>query len=674
MSGPSPTAEPGAAAPGPAAQPFQVDLHGVVDLLARHLYSGPRVYLRELLQNAIDAITARRQADPAAPARVRVRCLPDGVLEVRDTGVGLTYAQAEELLARIGASAKRDETLGLARREFLGQFGIGLLSAFMVADEVELVSLSALGGPAVRWRGFADGTYTLETVDDADPFAVEPGHEVPGAAVGPGSRVRLRARPDAEHWVTRETVLALAEDVAGLLPVDIAVEVPVGDDRAWRRVTAPDLPWRLPAGRAGGRSDGADGIDATDRDDTDDTDDTAPERERQQALARYCERTLGFTPLAAIDLDLPLAGLTGVAFVLPSAVSPTSRGAHRVYVKRMLVGPRIDGLLPDWAFFVRCVVNADGLRPTASREQLYEDEVLLGVRESLGRTVRDWLNRTLAEPSPMRAAFLEAHHLAVRALAVTDDTMLEAAAQVLPFETSDGISTIADVAADAPEVLWTAGVDEFRRVAPVARAQGLTVVNGGYVYDDDILARIAQRFPQWRVRRLTSDDVRQVLEPVDPAAELAWLDALTHFTSLLTDEATEVTVRRFEPNVLPAVLLHDRDSDHQRDLMRAAEVSDTWGAALTAFSRPSAARQLVLNAANPMVQRLLSADDGRVRDAGLRSLYLSARMVAGEPLRARDASRLTDALTDLLDAGLPPDTRPTPGAEDAADPTAGDHA
>ncbi|ETJ02370.1 MAG: HSP90 family heat shock protein, partial [Actinomyces urogenitalis DORA_12] len=40
---------------------FQVDLGGMVDLLSRHLYSGPQVYLRELLQNAVDAMTARGQ-------------------------------------------------------------------------------------------------------------------------------------------------------------------------------------------------------------------------------------------------------------------------------------------------------------------------------------------------------------------------------------------------------------------------------------------------------------------------------------------------------------------------------------------------------------------------------------------------------------------------------------
>jgi molecular chaperone HtpG len=123
---------------GDAAQSFQVDLRGVVDLLSRHLYSGPRVYVRELLQNATDAVTARRALDVDAPARVRFRGTDGGGLEVTDTGVGLTPDEARELLATVGRSSKRDLELGGGRTEFLGQFGIGLLSAFTVSDRIEL--------------------------------------------------------------------------------------------------------------------------------------------------------------------------------------------------------------------------------------------------------------------------------------------------------------------------------------------------------------------------------------------------------------------------------------------------------------------------------------------------------------------------------------------------------
>ena len=110
-------------------QNFQVDLGGMVELLSRNLYSGPRVFVRELLQNGFDAITARRELEPeGSPARIRFITDNNGeFLSITDTGIGLTQVEAETLLSTIGGSSKRDE-FGLARSEFLGQFGIGLLS------------------------------------------------------------------------------------------------------------------------------------------------------------------------------------------------------------------------------------------------------------------------------------------------------------------------------------------------------------------------------------------------------------------------------------------------------------------------------------------------------------------------------------------------------------------
>ncbi|MBF1736119.1 MAG: HSP90 family protein, partial [Trueperella pyogenes] len=110
---------------------FQVDLRGMVDLLSRNLYSGPRVYIRELLQNGLDAIEARSALDPDCPRRVTIT-IEGRTLKCRDSGIGLTEEEAAGLLSTIGASSKRDE-LGMARSDFLGQFGIGMLSCFMIS-------------------------------------------------------------------------------------------------------------------------------------------------------------------------------------------------------------------------------------------------------------------------------------------------------------------------------------------------------------------------------------------------------------------------------------------------------------------------------------------------------------------------------------------------------------
>lgn len=589
-------------------QAFQVDLRGVVDLFARHLYSGPRVYVRELLQNAVDAITARRAFDPDTVARVRFTFPAEGTLQITDTGVGLTAAEAADVLATIGRSSKRDVELGLGRTEFLGQFGIGLLSAFMVAESVEVVSQSArdLDAPAVRWRGFDDGRYTLDELDDD---------------VEPGTTIRLVTRQDAEHWLAPETVVSLSEEFGGLLPVDVAAEVtsPAGE-RLWRRTSRPDLPWERPDG-----------------------------------LHDYCRDVLGFTPLTKFELSVPLAGLTGVAFVLPAAPPPGS-GAHRVYLKRMLLGTRVESLLPEWAFFVRCVIDADGLRPTASREALYEDEVLLAVRDALAAQIKAWVLDTVQAGSATGTTagrrFVEVHHLALRAMARSDDEMLSLVSQVLPFETTDGLRTLAEVHDEHGQVLHADTVEEFRRVAPVARAQGLAVVNAGYVYDAEILARLAARQPGWTIRPLLTSDVSAVLTELDLDDALRLEEARRDAVRLLAEQDCDVLLRTFEPDVLPAILLTDREATHLREARQTrAESDDVWSQALgdlvDAPAGPS--RHLVLNCANNAVESLLAASPGPRREAGLHALYVSAVLLSGEPVRAAESTLLSTALARLLD-------------------------
>ena len=145
---------------------FQVDLRGVVDLLSRHIYSSPRVYLRELLQNGRDAITARAELDGITAGRsIRISPIhPDNdTFVMTDDGVGLTSGEMVELLSTVGRSSKRD-IFDLPRSDYLGQFGIGLLSCFMVADRIVIRSRSARGGAAVEWIGNGDGTFSVNEI------------------------------------------------------------------------------------------------------------------------------------------------------------------------------------------------------------------------------------------------------------------------------------------------------------------------------------------------------------------------------------------------------------------------------------------------------------------------------------------------------------------------------
>ncbi|MGI8328646.1 HSP90 family protein [Actinomadura scrupuli] len=613
-------------------QAFQVDLRGVVDLLSRHLYSSPRVYLRELLQNGVDAITARG----TGPGEVRIET--GAALRVHDNGIGLTEDEVHQLLATIGRSSKRDE-LGFSRHDFLGQFGIGLLSAFLVADEIEVVTRSARGGPAVRWTGFADGRYRVEPLRDGE----QPDE--------PGTTVTLRPRPGATDWVSPATVTELARTYGSLLPVTLSVD--------GKQITGDGPPWR--------------------------TRHPDPGR-RRAALDAYCRELYGFVPFDVIDLDVPEAGLTGVAFVLPQAVTPTSRGSHRVYLKRMLLAEGVEGLLPDWAFFVRCVVDAGELRPTASREALYDDELLESTRLALGERLRQWLVR-LAETDPARLrAFLRLHQLGVKAMAVQDDDMLRIVYRWLEFETSAGPMTLAEFRTRHADGRYTTNVDEYRRLSAVSGAQGIGLVNGGYVYDAEIIERLPAIDPDLRLRRLDPAELTTHFGVLDPGTELALRPFLTAAQRALDPLGCEVVVRDFDPASLPALYLTSRSAEHQAELEQARDVAgDLWSDVLGALNSAAAVDrpQLVLNHRNPLTRRITSLPaqdphdaqdrqggqdgdhfgDGRSAQHGrpgqpgqqglielaVQGLYGQALLLGHHPLRAADTAVLNRSFLGLLD-------------------------
>ena len=570
---------------------FQVDLRGIVDLLSHHLYASPRVYVRELLQNAVDAITA---TGAVATGRVEITTGADA-LRVTDNGIGLTEAQVHELLATIGRSSKRDE-LGFQRHEFLGQFGIGLLSCFLVADEIRVHTRRA-GAEPVLWTGYSDGRYEVGPGDEREP----------------GTTVTLLPRHGAEHLLSGTTVRELAELYGSLLPVAVEVD--------GVRVTAGAPPWE--SGR--------------------------------EALFGYAEKVFGFAPFDVVELNVPEAGLTGAAFVLPTAVNPAARGGHRVYLKRMLLAESIEGLLPEWAFFARCVVDSTELRPTASREALYEDSLLDAARDAIADQLRGWLVRLAATDPHRLALFLGVHHLGVKALAQHDDEMLRLVDQWWPMETNMGRITLAEFRERHGVLRYAATTDEYRQLAAVAAAQDVGLVNGGYTYDTEIIQRLAT-VDRVRVERLEPTDLATRFGGLDTETELRLRPFLAAAQRRLDRLGCEVVIRAFDPATTPALYLISRAAAfHDEFTASRGAADDLWGGVLDALAQvaPAERPQLVLNHRNPMVRRVVALADPELAGLAVESLYGQALMLGHHPIRPADAALLTNSFLGLLNRAVP---------------------
>lgn len=596
---------------------FQVDLGGVVEILSRNLYSGPRVFIRELLQNGCDAITARQELDPTCPTRIR--CVTNGqTLRVTDSGVGLTFDEAQSLLATIGASSKRDE-LGLARSDFLGQFGIGLLSCFMVSSTITVYSRSARqpDSPAICWRGHENGTWDVELADSA---------EVPAELAGEyGTTVVLHSLAGERHF-EYASLRELISHYGRYLPVSITLERD-NDTDTGELLSRAHFPWEMD----------------------------------DHHSARWCMENYGFMPFAAFPVRVPISGTTGMAYVLANGATPGQAPRHSVYLRRMLVTKKTTELLPEWAYFVRVIIDTEHLKPTASREQLFDDELLEETRQALGQQIRQWLSDLAHNDPEQFRAFTSLHLNGLKSLALTDVATRALVSSTVHFQTSLGWKTLDEVMREHGTIRFTPTDNEFRTLEPVAAANGLCIVNAGFAFDEELLGQLALDRPEARIARLDPLEVLGVLEPLGVAESAALLPFIEQAQAAVEGQDVHVEVRSFAPATMPVLFLPDSDI-----VGRAIEDTQA-GSATGAFAglieainsagavQATAQSRLIFNANATIVSELRAhVDNSEIMQSAIRGFYVQALLAGRHTMNTQARSWSTTVFTSLIAHSLRP--------------------
>src|SRR5690606_23763026 len=162
---------------------FQVEARQLLQLMIHSVYSNKDVFLRELVSNASDALdklrlAALRDETPGVDVsdlHIELEIDRDArARTVRDNGNGMSCDEVGQLIGTIANSGTaeflrelKEAQDGAGAEGLIGQFGVGFYSAFMVADEVTLLTRRAGEKQGTRWSSRGEGTYTLEAVDDA---------------------------------------------------------------------------------------------------------------------------------------------------------------------------------------------------------------------------------------------------------------------------------------------------------------------------------------------------------------------------------------------------------------------------------------------------------------------------------------------------------------------------
>jgi len=591
---------------------FQVNLRGVIDLLSDHLYGSPRVFVRELLQNAVDAITARRLQDRRHLGEIRLElseatAKQPATLAVRDNGIGLTEDEVHQFLATIGRSSKRGV---LEADDFIGQFGIGLLSGFVVSDEIVVITKSVQDdAPAVEWRGAADGVYSVRTLD---------------ADIEPGSQVYLRARADVAERFEPQFIIDAARHFGSHLPTPITVLT------AAESVTINSPPpWQVAYGS---------------------------QQEAREARLAYGRDVLETDFLDAIPLESDVGGIQGIAFVLPHASSAPLRQSHRVYLKDMLLSEHADGLLPDWAFFVRCVVNATDLRPTASREAFYEDEQLQQAREAMGGCLRRYLMQLAQHDRAALDRILALHYLPIKALAVDDDEFYQMVIDWLPFETSLGQMTLAQCAEHGDTIQYTTTRDQFLQISSVAAAQRICIVNAGYTYDRELIEKLPTIFADRRCEPSDLSQLVQSFEGLSLDERDATFDLVRTAELVLQPYRCGAQLQKFEPAELPTLYTANDTATFLRSIEQTKDEADElWAGVLDQIAEQPASTayaQLTFNYKNRLVRRLAELKDKNLVGRAIEMLYVQSLLLGHYPLGAQESALLGDGMLRLIEYAI----------------------
>lgn len=412
---------------------FQVNLGGMLDILSNHLYKTTDVFLRELMQNGVDAVTRRKKLEPEfKDGRLHIALVPGKKLVFSDNGSGLTEGEIHEFLSVIGQSTKQQLEDGKLSEDYIGRFGIGLLSCFMVSDAI-VVETRAIGEESARrWTGLPDGTYHIDAIQRKET----------------GTSIILEAKAECEDHYTQEKIEELVKFYGIMLPV------PVYLGNAVRPLN------QLPG--------------------------AVREMNRGQLLAvgewLFDEEFLDAIPIHTKHLD-------GAAFILSYKTDVMIREGHRIFLKNMLLTEQGRPLLPEWGFFLKCFLNTDNLRPTASRENFYEDEALKEAQLEFTEAVKNYFRRLSMENPEALQSVVGVHFEAIKSMAVWDDEMFELFIDHLFFETSEGQMSGAQLCR-AKAAMYVPEVARFKQLSSLFVAQNKLLVCTGYMNDDELVRKM----------------------------------------------------------------------------------------------------------------------------------------------------------------------------------------
>lgn len=357
---------------------FKTEISQLLNLVIHSLYSNKDIFLRELISNASDAIDRARfesisnQDLLGTDTAWKIKIIPNKeakTLTLCDNGIGMNEEEVEKNIGTIASSGTRRfleemKNSNANGPDLIGQFGVGFYAAFMVADNVQLITrrIDAPADEAVSWSSTGEGTYNIEKTTKESR----------------GTTIILHLREECEeyldNWKIEKIVKKFSDFVEHPIYMDFTTKEENGDERTEERViNSQKAIWQQ-----------------------------SPSEIKEEDYTEFYKH-IGHDwqpPLETLHWNVEGTSEFRSLIFIPKAspfdmFSPDNRHKHgiQLYVRRVFITDDCEALAPTYMRFLRGVVDSNDLPLNVSRELLQEDRQIRVIRKNIVKKVLDTLKK-----------------------------------------------------------------------------------------------------------------------------------------------------------------------------------------------------------------------------------------------------------------------------------------
>jgi molecular chaperone HtpG len=348
---------------------FDAEIGKVLHLMIHSLYTNKDIFLRELISNAADACDKLRYLSLTQPelshsdTNFKITISVDeqnSMLIIKDNGIGMSRAELIENLgtiARSGTQSFVEKLTGDSKKDtqLIGQFGVGFYSAFMVADEISVISNKAGNSEAHIWKSKGEGEFSITETTDV---------------VERGTSIILHLKDSAKEYLDKFRISHIVSTYAEHISVPIFFQEASGNNELLNKATAI---WTRPKSEI------------------------SPEQYKEffkdiahvpdapwLTMHNHNEGGVEYTNLIFIPARKPF-----------DLFHPDRKARIKLYVKKVFIAEDGIDLIPSWLRFLRGIVDSQDLPLNISRETLQHNQVIAKIKKSIIKRVLSELKKKL---------------------------------------------------------------------------------------------------------------------------------------------------------------------------------------------------------------------------------------------------------------------------------------